>query len=113
MPLSLIIITISYIITIHKEPPRFKHLKIFGTLRLTIKQFNVSLLQLVLLATCVLKIKGIPRIFACKVYKMSWLLEKPFCSTVSFLFFLTAPCNPIENIIFMQTCMQPLPGRSL
>ena len=38
------------IITIHEEPPtmisctRFKHLKIFGTLRLTIKQFNVSLL---------------------------------------------------------------------
>ena len=33
------------IITIHEEPPtmisctRFKHLKIFGTLRLTIKQF--------------------------------------------------------------------------
>ena len=27
--------------------------------------------------------------------------------------YLTAPCNPIENIIFMQTCMQPLPGRSL
>ena len=39
----------NYIITIHEEP-RFKYLKIFGTLRLTIKQFNVSLLQLVLLA---------------------------------------------------------------
>ena len=35
-----------------------------------------------------MKIRGIPRIFACKVYKMSWLLRKPFCSTVSFLFFL-------------------------
>ena len=27
--------------------------------------------------------------------------------------YLTAPCNPIENIIFMQTRMQPLPGRPL
>ena len=46
---------------------RFKHLKIFGTLRLTIKQLNVSLLQLVLLHvfSMQMKIKGIPRISAC------------------------------------------------